>query len=148
MRVKLGLTGLLAALLVAALPGASSAGWCSALTAGSRSANAPAGVSAEAQARGADTASSDSVFKLACNRCGRCGYGSYYPGYSGYYSGYASYYPGFGSYYSGYGSYYSLYGSYYSGYGSYYPSYSYYSGCNGCSPCGCNPIWGGYYSGW
>ena len=78
MRVKLGLTGLLAALLVAGIPGASSAGSCTAFTAGYRSAEAPVDISAEAQAKGADRASGDSVFKLACNSCGNCGYGSYY----------------------------------------------------------------------
>jgi hypothetical protein len=112
------LSGLLAALVVAGVPGASPAGWGSAFTAAYHSAYPPDGASAEARAREAGEASGDSVFRLACHSCGRCGYGTYYPAYR-------SYYPSYG----------------------YYPGVSYYSGCNGCYPCGCNPTCG-YYSGW
>jgi hypothetical protein len=130
------LAGLLAALVVAGVPGASSAGWASACTAGYRPADAPDGVAAEARASEAGEASWDPVFKLSCHSCGHGGYSNYYAGYSGYYPGY-SYYGGYG-YYGGY--------AYYPSY-SYYPGVSYYSGCNACSPCGCIPTCG-CYSGW
>jgi hypothetical protein len=136
MMAKLGLSGLLAAMVVAAAPGASSAGWGSVLTSDYRSAFTQDSGAAEVASREAGEASGDSVFKLTCSSCGRCGYGCCYPAYG-------SCYPSCG-YYSGYGSY-GGYG-YYSGY-SYYPSVSYYPGCNSCSPCGCRSIWG-YYSGW
>jgi hypothetical protein len=144
MRAKLGLTGLLAALALAGLPGVSSAGWCSGLTVGLRPhSEAPA---ATAEAPKAAKASGEARFVLVCHSCRRgsgyySGYGAYYSGYGGYYSGYSSYYF-YPSYSSSY--YYPGYGSYYAGYSSYYPSYSYYAsvgcyppGCGGWSPCGC-----------
>lgn len=132
MSAKLGLAGMLAALAVAGLPGVSSAGWCTALTAGLRPPEAPGAAEAPEDGK----VSGDGVFKLACRSCrgggNYYGYGSYYPSY-GYYSGYASYYPTYG-YYAAYSSYYPAY--------SYYPSVSYYpAGCGGWSPCGCGPGW-------
>ena len=91
MKAKLGVAGLLAALVVAGVPGASSAGWGSALTCGYHTAYAPDGVPAAAQVKEeAGEAGKDSVFKLTCHSCGHCGYGSYYPAYS-YYPSYSSY---------------------------------------------------------
>jgi hypothetical protein len=109
MKAKHILSVLLAALALAGMPGASSAGWSSALTSGCRAVYAPEGAPAEAPTREAGEASSDSVFKLTCHRCGRCGYRGCYPAYSRCYPGY-SYYPSYGYRY----------------YPSYYPSYSYY----------------------
>jgi hypothetical protein len=118
MKAKLVLSVLLAAMALAGMPGASSAGWCSALTVGCRPVYIPEGPSAEAPTREASEESRDSVFKLTCHRCHRRSY-CCYPSYS-YYSAYSSYpccryYPSY-SYYPSYG--------YSTGY-SYYPSVTY-----------------------
>jgi hypothetical protein len=105
MKAKLVLFVLLAALALAGMPGASSAGRSSALTVGCRPVDAPEVTSAKE----AGEESGDSVFKLTCHRCRRrryCCYPTYssypccryYPSYScypsyGYSTGY-SYYPG------------------------------------------------------
>jgi hypothetical protein len=112
MKAKLGVAGLLAALVVAGMPGVSAAGWGSALTCGYHTAYAPDAVSAAAQVKEVGEAGGDSVFKLTCHSCGHCGYGSYYPAYS--------YYPSYSS----------------------YLSVSYSCGCSAWSPCGCTPVCG------
>lgn len=128
MKAKLTLAGLLAMLALACLPGTSSAGWCTALTAGLRP---PPEALDASEAPKADKARGEAVFQLACRSCRR-GYSNYYSGYGAYYSGYSSYYYPSYSYYAGYGSYYPS--------SSYYLSASYYpAGCGGWSPCGCAP---------
>jgi hypothetical protein len=117
MKAKFVLSVLLAALALAGMHGASSAGWCSGLTNGYRAVYAPEGAPAEARTREAGEASSASVFKLTCHRCRHRG-SSCYPAYSSCYPCCSRYYPRY-SYYPSYGD--------YAGY-SYYPSVTYYYG--------------------
>ncbi len=132
MKAKFGLAGLLAALVVAGLPGLSEAGWCSALTTGLH-VTTPSERAAVATKATASDASEDSVFKLTCFSCGGGGSSSFYGGSSSFYGNSASWYPSTSWYPGsswGWGT--SFYPS-----TSFSPTWSSCSPCNSCSPCSC-----------